>query len=87
MITIEKIKIWEKFEGDIDGFSIVGSTEDKETISDSEWYEIDKFVQRLHSEYKALSSVDFNIETKRLMKLAVERDAIEYLQKIVSENR
>lgn len=45
MLTIEKIKIYKKFGGDIDGLARVGKSTEKNLISDNDWSLIDEFEQ------------------------------------------
>ncbi|WP_423997120.1 hypothetical protein [Maribacter sp. IgM3_T14_3] len=45
MLTIEKIKIYNKFGGDIDHLARVGKSTEKELISDNDWSQIDEFEQ------------------------------------------
>ena len=45
MLTIEKIKIYNKFGGDIDGLARVGKSTKKNLISDNDWSLINEFEQ------------------------------------------
>lgn len=45
MLTIEKIKIYNKFGGDIDGLALIGKEEEQCLIEDYEWSLIDDFEQ------------------------------------------
>ncbi|AUC15909.1 hypothetical protein BTO06_12435 [Tenacibaculum sp. SZ-18] len=80
MLTIEKIKIYNKFGGDIDGLTRVGKSTEKNLISDNDWSLIDEFEQdiklisdRLVSkEYREKSLIKLNencdLETKDYFK-------------------
>lgn len=45
MLTIEKIKIYNKFGGDIDGFSRIGKTAKENLFNENDWGLIDEFEQ------------------------------------------
>ncbi|KYG74885.1 hypothetical protein EV198_0607 [Roseivirga ehrenbergii] len=76
MLTIEKIKIYNKYGGDIDGFSRGGKTSEQNLFGDNNWSLIDEFEQdvklisdRLVSkEYREKSLIKLNencdLETK-----------------------
>jgi hypothetical protein len=80
MITIEKIKIYNKFGGDIDGFSRGGKTSEENLFDDNDWSLIDEFEQdiklisdRLVSkEYREIALIKLNencdLETKDYFK-------------------
>lgn len=45
MITNEKIKIYLRYRGDIDGFTLVGAPDEKAIVAESEFYEIRDLTQ------------------------------------------
>jgi hypothetical protein len=45
MITLSKIKIYKRFNGDIDGWARTGTNEEKSIIDDNDWFLIDAFIQ------------------------------------------
>jgi len=83
MLTIEKIKIYNKFGGDIDGFSRGGKTSEHNLFSDNDWSLIDEFEQdvklisdRLVSkEYREKALIKLNencdLETKDYFKYKI----------------
>ncbi|WP_440880595.1 hypothetical protein [Tenacibaculum sp. C7A-26P2] len=83
MLTIEKIKIYNKFGGDIDGLVRVGKSTEKNLISYNDWFLIDEFEQdiklisdRLVSkEYREKSLIKLNencdLETKDYFKFKI----------------
>jgi hypothetical protein len=59
MITIEKIKIYIKFNGDIENWVRNDSKNEKSRMSDDEFFLIDTFIQDLRLVKKGLTSVQF----------------------------
>jgi len=47
MITIEKLKIYRNYGGDIDGWTRVNSKREHSIMSDQDWYEIDYIIQEI----------------------------------------
>lgn len=45
MINLEKIAIYRKFAGDIDGWARMASATEKATLTGDDWLQIDSFVQ------------------------------------------
>lgn len=66
MITIDKIGIYKRFNGDIDGWSRVGTKEEKSIMTDKDWFLIEGFIQDINLVKKSLTSDSF-------MKLVSER--------------
>lgn len=66
MITGKKIGIFNRYNGDIDGWARNNSTKEKLIIEDNDWYLIDSFLQDLFLVQKGLASSDFivNLENK-----------------------
>jgi hypothetical protein len=56
MITIEKIRIYNYFNGDIDGWARAGTKEQKAIIQDKDWFLIEGFVQDIRLGKKGLAS-------------------------------
>lgn len=75
MITREKIAVYEKFDGDIDGRARCGTKMDHELITDDEWFLISNLVQRLKVVENGLASSEFAEETHKILKTAVAADA------------
>lgn len=59
MITQDKIKIYKKYDGDIDNWARTASKKDKLVMDDDDWYIIDRLVQDLSLTKKELTSQDF----------------------------
>ncbi|MFC5049053.1 hypothetical protein ACFPK9_15850 [Rubritalea spongiae] len=60
MITVEKIKIYQRFRGDIDGFARAGAPD---PITDDDWRWIDNILSRLHMIHNVSVSKDFKEST------------------------
>lgn len=59
MITIDKIKIYKRFNGDVDGWARIGTTEVKSIMNDDDWFLIDGFIQDISLVKKCLASDSF----------------------------
>jgi hypothetical protein len=59
MITIEKLKIYKHFQGDIDGWARIGTKEQKSIIKKRDWFLIEGFIQDIHLIKKDLASEIF----------------------------
>ena len=56
LINIEKLEVFQKYTGDIDGWARMASVAEKAVISNSDWYEIDSFIQDYSLVKKGLAS-------------------------------
>lgn len=70
-ITLEKLKVYQKFSGDIDGWARMGSSEEKENMSDEDWYIIDGLIMDIKLGRSNLEEI--------LSKSLVNQEAIDYL--------
>jgi len=48
MITKEKISIYKKYEGNPNAWARIGTSEEKELMSDDDWFLIDSLIQYYH---------------------------------------
>lgn len=66
MITKNKIEIFNRYNGDIDGWARSNSNKEKLLIEDNDWYLIDSFLQDLFLVKEGLTSNEFimNLEDK-----------------------
>ena len=69
MLSIEKIGIYNKFGGDIEGLFRVGKLNEKKVIKDYEWSLIDEFEQDVHLISNRLVSKDYR---ERSLKRIIE---------------
>ncbi len=73
-ITIDKLNIYRKYSGDIDGFAKSGQETEKQNISSDDWGLIDEFSQSLKLINNNLTSSDFAKSTlARLAELTDEQ--------------
>lgn len=59
MITIDKVKIYKRFNGDVDGWARIGTKEEKSVMNNDDWFLIEGFIQDLHLVKKRLASNTF----------------------------
>ena len=81
MITTEKLKIFDKYKGDIDAFARVGRETEKTVLTNNEWQLIDSFKQDIELINKGLSSSDFNSKTIAQIKNNTDKNAFNTLSK------
>jgi hypothetical protein len=67
VITAEKLRIYQRYNGDIDGFSRGRITTESSAITDDDWLGIDILLQRLRLEQSVLCAENFRAETQRLL--------------------
>lgn len=76
MITLRKIKIFQKFDGNIDHFARSGRTQDKLEISDKDWALIDSFLQDLELADKGLAADTYVKKLDERIKENLESEAV-----------
>lgn len=81
MITTEKLKIFDKYKGDIDAFARIGRETEKTVLTDNDWQLIDSFKQDIVLINKGLSSSDFNSKTIAQIKNNTDKNAFDTLSK------
>lgn len=81
MITTEKLKIFDKYKGDIDAFARIGRETEKTVLTDNDWQLIDSFKQDIELINKGLSSSDFNLKTIAQIKNNTDKNAFDTLSK------
>ena len=69
MITKKILKIYKKYNGDIDSWARFGSLEEKEIMSDDNWYQIDSLIQEVVIAHSNL--------TQKLKNLTEEKEVID----------
>ena len=73
-ITIDKLMVYYKYSGDIDGFARVGRADEKKSFGSGDWELIDVFIQDLELINKGLTSEKFTKSTlERIKELADEQ--------------
>lgn len=81
MITTEKLKIFDKYKGDIDAFARIGRETEKTVLTDNDWQLIDSFKQDIELINKGLSSSVFNSKTIAQIKNNTDKNAFDTLSK------
>ena len=82
MITIDKIKIYKRFNGDIDGWARIGTKEEKSIMNDNDWFLIEGFIQDISLVKKGLASDAFMKSiNERLKENCDSEETIELIKK------
>ena len=61
MITLDKLKIYKRYDGDIDTWVRSGKPEEKNIMDTNDWYLIDSIIQDLIIEKRGNASMGFKI--------------------------
>jgi len=81
MITLEKLKIFSRYNGDVDMWVRAGKFSEKKIMVSDDWYLIDNFIQQIGLVNKSLTSEKFKSDlNKRLMENCDSVDAIEFIK-------
>ena len=83
MINKQKIEIFKKYGGDIDGFSRFGKKREKDIFSDEEWSVIDNVLQDLKMIKNGLCSTDYKNKTERTLNQQFDKESIDLIKKYV----
>lgn len=76
MITEEKLKIFMRFGGDIDGWVRVGTPADRALMTDADWATIADLLQRLAVVESGHAAESYRAETKRLVAAATMNEFV-----------
>lgn len=83
MITEDKIKIYRKYDGDIDSWVRNNSKKESLIINDGDWYLIDALVQDLYLMKKRLTSSKFNVSlSEKIEENCENKKVISELEKL-----
>ena len=80
MISSKKIKIYSKYQGNIDDWARSVSRREYKVLSDEDWFLIEELIQNLEVIEKGLTSEDF--KDKVLKKLQKSCDSLETQEKL-----
>lgn len=75
MITINKIEIYKRFNGDVDGWARIGSSEEKSMMNDDDWFLIEGFIQDISLVKKCIASDTFMKSVNERLKKNCDNDA------------
>ena len=65
MLTLSKIRTYERFRGDIDGFARTHGVGDTSGITDHDWAQIDRLCQALHIIAHQKAADSFRVQTEQ----------------------
>lgn len=81
MITIDKLKVYQKYGGDIDMWSRGASNRDRSIMDDRDWSNIDKAIQLLTIIQNGHASPELQLRTQEFLSEIVDtEDAIQFLR-------
>jgi hypothetical protein len=84
VITREKIEIFRRYDGDIDGWARVGDAREREAMADSDWADIEELLHRLWLQQHQSVSEDFVAQTQKLIAKRVrDESAVEALRRLI----
>jgi hypothetical protein len=68
MLTLEKLRVYESFDGDIDGWARTARSGNPHGMTDADWFLIDELRQALHQVAAGLASSHYKAQLdKRLL--------------------
>ena len=83
MINNYKIKIYIKYNGDIDNWVRSGSNTEKSALKDGDWYLIGKFIEEIYLVNNKLASKEFeNKLNEQLIEFCENSQVIDYLKTV-----
>ena len=83
MLTLSKVRTYEKFRGDIDGFARTRGSGDSSGITDSEWAQIDRLCQALYLIASQKAADSFRAQTEQeLQEVTDDETTREALRKL-----
>lgn len=83
MVTQDKIKIYKRYNGDIDSWARSGSKKEKLIMNDNDWYIIEGLIQNLSLVKKGMASLIFSNDLNNKIKESCDsEETIQVLQQI-----
>jgi hypothetical protein len=76
MITDEKLTIYQKFRGDIDGWARAGTPQEKALMTDEDWADIDGILLRLAIVKSGRAADAYEAETRRILAATAESEGV-----------
>jgi hypothetical protein len=84
VITEEKLNIFRRYAGDVDGWVLARDAKEHEVMADSDWVEIEELRHRLWLEQHQPVSEDFIAETRKLISERVpDESAVQVLRRLI----
>lgn len=88
MITLEKLKTYQEFNGDIDGWARASRGNGESFMTDADWYLLDELLMGLTITGTGLASASFVREVEAKLRASTADDATRVaLRTIVSQHR
>ena len=83
MININKIGIYNKYQGDIDAWARLGNSDEKLEINDSDWSEIDDLLQDIQLSKSGNISIDYQKKIlDKISKLRRDEESLRYFTQL-----
>lgn len=76
MITEEKLTVFQRYGGDIDGWVRVGTPAEKALMTDADWAAIAELLQRLAVVQSGHAAESYQAETRRLVAAATKDEDV-----------
>ncbi len=67
MITTDKLRIHQRYKGDVDGWARAGNPSEKQAMTDQDWSDIDELLQRLALVKTVPVAESFRLATAQLL--------------------
>ena len=86
MITLEKLRIYKKYNADIDGWARAGKRDELKIMNDNDWSVIDKLIQEVELVDKGLASKKFKENLNEKMKeFCEDKETEEQLRRLAKK--
>jgi hypothetical protein len=86
MITHQKLKIYDEYNGDIDSWARMGSRHQNSLMNDDDWLLIDSLIQDIILEKKGIISKEFSDSLhQKLIEVCDTKETINNLKKIADK--
>lgn len=73
MITKNKILVYKKYDGDLDAWARIGTSEEKNIMSDDDWYLIDSLIQEIIiSKFNLIQRLKVNTDSEDVRNEIIE---------------
>ena len=85
MVTKNKLRIYERYDGDIDSWARTGSKREKSVMTDNDWHVIERLIQNVVLMKKGLASCNFSASLSQQLKESCDTaSTIDRLQHLAS---
>jgi hypothetical protein len=76
MITDQKLTVYQRFGGDIDGWALAATPYEKALMTDEDWADISEILLRLAIVKSGQAADVYDAETKRIISAKVENEGV-----------